>query len=156
MGSVEKQSEEGTDSRSPSYSKEDEAVINLLKAVDHLNRISSETMESFGITNQQYNILRILRGADFEGLPTLELADRMLVHSPGVTRLIDRLEKKQLVTRERSGKDRRVVLCKITKKGHDLLGKMDKPVEEMNKKVVKNLNNNQIEDLIELLSKLSK
>lgn len=137
-----------------SYSKEDEAVINLLKTVDHINRISSETMEPFGITSHQYNILRILRGADSAGLPTLEIGERMLVRSPGVTRLVDRLEKKELVTRKRSEEDRRVVHCQITDKGRNLLEKMDEPIETMNQSIVENLNLDQLEKLIELLQKL--
>lgn len=137
-----------------SYSKEDEAVINLLKTVDHINRISSETMEPFGITSHQYNILRILRGGDSEGLPTLEIGKRMLVRSPGVTRLIDRLEKKELVTRKRSEEDRRVVHCQITDKGQNLLEDMDEPIEEMNQSIVENLNLDQLGKLIVLLQKL--
>lgn len=131
--------------------QEDKAVVSLLKTVDYINRISSETMEPFGVTSQQYNILRILRGTE-EGLPTLDLADRMVVHSPGVTRLIDRLVKKELVTRERSEKDRRVVICKVTEKGLTLLAKMDQPVADMNRKIVGNLDDEQLKNLIDLLS----
>lgn len=144
-------SEDLSNNDAPIYQEEDKAVISLLKTVDYINRISSDTMEPFGITSQQYNILRILRGAAPDGLPTLELADRMLVRSPGVTRLIDRLAKKQLVSRERSEKDRRVVLCKITDKGKELLEEMDETVGNMNKKIVRNLDNQQLEQLTELL-----
>lgn len=154
MSEISKKSEKNSSNKSSSYSKEDQAVINLLKTVDHINRISSETMEPFGITSHQYNILRILRGADSKGLPTLELGERMLVRSPGVTRLIDRLEKKELVTRTRSVEDRRVVICQITDKGLSLLGKMDKPIEEMNHSIVENLNQEQLIKLIELLKEL--
>lgn len=150
MGNMKKQSDESYSY----YSIEAEGVINLLKTVDHINRISSETMEPFGITSHQYNILRILRGSNSKGLPTLELGERMLVRSPGVTRLIDRLEKKELVTRTRSKEDRRVVICQITDKGLRLLGKMDKPIEEMNHSIVKNLNQVQLDKLIELLKEL--
>lgn len=154
MGNTEQQSDNYSATKSSSFTKEDEAVVNLLKTVDYINQISSEIIDPFGITSQQYNILRILRGAETKGLPTLELADRMLVRSPGVTRLIDRIEKKQLVKRERSAEDRRVVLCQITKKGRNLLDKMDDPIKDMNNTIVKNLNNDQLEELIKLLKKL--
>jgi len=134
--------------------REGRAVVSLLKTVDYINQLSSETMDPFGVTSQQYNILRILRGAGKEGLPTLELANRMLVHSPGVTRLIDRLEKKLLVNRERSSSDRRVVKCKITEKGIHLLKKMDQPVADMNRRIVQNLNQKQLEHLVDLLNQI--
>ncbi len=133
---------------------EDEAVITLLKTIDHVNRITTEAMEPFGITSAQYNVLRILRGAGNEGLPTLELADRMVVHSPGITRMIDRLEKKKLVRRIRSKKDRRVVNCMITEKGLKLLSQMDQPVSEMNKKIVQNLDSKQLDQLVTLLDRM--
>lgn len=145
-----------TGKRATPLSKEGEAVVTLLKTVDYINRISTETMDPFDITSQQYNILRILRGAGKEGLPTLELAKRMLVHSPGITRLIDRLEKKQMVARERSGTDRRVVHCRITEQGLELLKKMDQPVADMNRRIVQNLNQKQLEHLIELLNQMRK
>jgi DNA-binding MarR family transcriptional regulator len=133
---------------------EAEAVVTLLKTVDYVNRISTETMEPYGVTSQQYNILRILRGAGKEGLPTLEIASRMLVHSPGVTRLIDKLEKKKLVTRKRSSSDRRVVRCTITGKGRDLLKKMDQPVTEMNCRIVQNLDQQDLKKMIVLLNRM--
>jgi len=137
-----------------SWTIEDEAVIALLKTNDHVNRITTETMEPFGITSAQYNVLRILRGTGHEGLPTLELADRMVVHSPGITRMIDRLEKKKLLRRTRSKKDRRVVNCVITEKGLKLLSKMDQPVSDMNKKIVQNLDSKQLDQLVTLLDRM--
>lgn len=133
---------------------ESEAVITLLKTVDYVNRNTSETIEPYGVTTQQYNILRILRGVQPYGLKTLELADKMLVKSPGITRLIDKLEKKGLVDRHRSEQDRRVVKCKITETGLNLLEKMDNPVDQMNEGIVQNLGQNELETLINLLNKM--
>lgn len=129
-------------------------MIALLKVMDHINRITSKTMEPFGVTSAQYNVLRILRGAAPEGLPTLELAERMVVHSPGITRMIDRLEKKKLVARTRSKEDRRVVHCLITQRGLDLVNKMDRPVAKMNKKIVQNLDQQQLAELVDLLDQM--
>lgn len=154
MAKTEKAAQKKTGASSTSRYKEDEAVIALLKTMDHINRITSKTMEPFGVTSAQYNVLRILRGASPEGLPTLELADRMVVHSPGITRMIDRLEKKNLVARIRSKEDRRVVHCLITQKGLELVNKMDRPVAKMNKKIVRNLNQQQLAELVVLLDQM--
>ncbi|HMA16962.1 MAG TPA: MarR family transcriptional regulator [Thermoanaerobaculia bacterium] len=93
-----------------------------------LRRVLSECTEAGGITLQQYNVLRILRGAGEEGLPTLEIAGRMIERAPGVTRLIDRLEKKGFAERRRCSPDRRQILCFITEAGLRILAKLDGPV----------------------------
>jgi DNA-binding MarR family transcriptional regulator len=82
-------------------------------------------IEPHGITLQQFNVLRILRGAGDAGLPTLEVAERMIEQTPGVTRLLDRLEAKELVRRQRCPKDRRQHLCWISTTGLQLLEKID-------------------------------
>jgi len=83
------------------------------------------------VTLQQYNVLRILRGAGADGLPTLTIGERMIERTPGVTRLIDRMVKKRWVTRSRCTEDRRRVWCKITRPGLALLAKLEQPVEEV-------------------------
>ena len=85
-------------------------------------------IEPYGITPQQYNVLRILRGAGAEGLPTLSIGERMIEQTPGVTRLVDRLERKGLVERTPCAKDRRRVFCRMTAKGLELLKELDDPV----------------------------
>ena len=105
-----------------------EAFLGLLKTVDLLRRKASAQTEPEGITLQQYNVLRILRGAGPGGLPTLEIATRMIEQAPGITRLLDRLETKRLVSRERCPEDRRQVTCRITEKGLALLSRMDEAV----------------------------
>ncbi|MEX2574711.1 MAG: MarR family transcriptional regulator [Balneolaceae bacterium] len=145
--------EQSTESRS-FQSEETEAVVEVLKTMDYVNRITTKTMEQYGVTSYQYNVLRILKGAGPKGLPTLELADRMVVHSPGVTRMIDRMGKKDLVTRKRSESDRRVVNCLITQKGLDLLKRMKNPVLKMNKRIVQNLDKDQLNTLVNLLNQM--
>jgi DNA-binding MarR family transcriptional regulator len=107
----------------------------------------------FDITGPQYNILRILRGAEPHGLPTLTIADRVIEKTPGITRMIDRLESKDLVTREIRPHDRRCVYCRITKKGLKLLKLLDEPVEEFNKQAFRALSAKELEQLVELLLK---
>jgi DNA-binding MarR family transcriptional regulator len=100
----------------------------LLRTSDLLRRALSQVVDPEGITLQQYNVLRILRGAGEAGLPTLEIADRMVERSPGITRLLDRLEAKALVRRARCARDRRQVLCFITDVGLSLLARLDEPI----------------------------
>jgi DNA-binding MarR family transcriptional regulator len=109
-------------------SKGQEAAVTLLRTADVLRRHIGAAIEQQGITAQQYNVLRILRGAGADGLPTLEIAARMIEQTPGITRLIDRLENKKLVERERRADDRRCVDCRITAAGLALLARLDAPV----------------------------
>ncbi|MBZ5559093.1 MAG: MarR family transcriptional regulator [Acidobacteriia bacterium] len=112
----------------PFQSTAHEAVVGLIRTADLVRRHMTALVEPHGITLQQFNVLRILRGADTEardGVPTLEIADRMIEQTPGVTRLLDRLEAKELVRRQRCPKDRRQHLCWITPKGLALLQKLD-------------------------------
>lgn len=111
------------------HSRSQEGVVALLRTADQVRRKLSAAVEPSGLTLQQYNVLRILRGAGAEGLPTLEVAERMIEQAPGITRLIDRLEKKGLVARGRSARDRRQVFCRILPAGLRLLEKLDEPVD---------------------------
>ncbi len=111
--------------RSPSH----EAAVGLMRTADLIQRNFSRFVEPHGLTIQQYNVLRILRGAAAAGLPTLEIGDRMIERTPGITRLIDRLEAKKMVRRERSTTDRRQVFCWITPPGLSLLAEIDEPIE---------------------------
>ena len=95
----------------------EEATVGLLLTADVVRRFGESLVASSGVTLQQYNVLRILRGSQPEGLPTLEIAARMLEQAPGITRLLDRLERKGLIRRRRCPGDRRQVLCVITENG---------------------------------------
>jgi DNA-binding MarR family transcriptional regulator len=111
--------------RRPFQSAAHEAVVGLMRTADLIRRHAAALVEPHGITIQQFNVLRILRGAGSEGLPTLEVAERMIERTPGVTRLLDRIEAKGLVRRQRCPKDRRQHLCWITADGLALLEKID-------------------------------
>ena len=107
----------------------DEATISaILRAADRLRRRYAPLLARHGVTLQQYNVLRILRGAGSAGLPTLTLIDRMIEQAPGITRLLTRLVRKGWVRRRRDGDDRRVVICRITAAGRRLLRQLDGPV----------------------------
>ena len=110
----------------------------------------------FEITGQQYNVLRILRGAEPEGLPTLTIAERMVERTPGITGLIDRLESKSLVVREIPAHDRRQVYCRISKKGLNLLKLLDEPMEAGLRKAFRGLTSKELQQLILLLEQARK
>src|SRR3954453_17888986 len=116
--------------KKPFASKAEEAAVTLMRTADVLRRFIGTVIEPHGITSQQYNVLRILRGAGERGLPTLEIAERMIESTPGITRLIDRLETKKLVSRERCLTDRRQVFCRITAAGLSPLTTLDAPMLE--------------------------
>jgi DNA-binding MarR family transcriptional regulator len=138
----------------PFRSTAQEASLGLLRTVDVLRRRMAALIEPHGITGQQYNVLRILRGAGSEGLPTLEIAERMIEQAPGITRLLDRLETKGLVHRERCPEDRRQVTCRITSTGLTLLGRLDLVVNEADESVMGGLNVSEQKQLIRLLDRI--
>jgi DNA-binding MarR family transcriptional regulator len=99
-------------------------------------------------------VLRILRGAGPDGLPTLTIGERMIEQTPGVTRLVDRLERKGLVARTPCPKDRRRVFCKITTKGLDLLKELDEPVNRWDAQAVSVLPPSELDSFINLLDRV--
>ena len=103
------------------------AGVGLLRTAEIVRRAVATAIGTHGITYQQYNVLRILRGAHPEPMPTLEIAARMIEATPGITRLLDRLEAKQLVLRKRCERDRRQVHCWISERGLVLLAELDGP-----------------------------
>ena len=130
-----------------------EAALALLRTADLVKRSFAAVVESLDITVQQYNVLRILRDAGERGLPTLEIAERMIEQTPGITRLVDRLERKKLVLRERSATDRRQVYCRITREGLALLVQLDAPIEDAEKEALRDLSDPQLARLMSLLER---
>ena len=131
-----------------------EAGIALLRTGDRLQRRLATAVEPHGITMQQFNVLRILRGAHPEAVPTLEIVSRMVEQAPGITRLLDRLEAKQLIERVRCSRDRRRVLCTISAKGLALLAVLDQPMRETLRSCFETLSEAQTSRLIRLLDDL--
>jgi DNA-binding MarR family transcriptional regulator len=135
-------------------SRQQRAVVAMLRATAHVRRFGARVFEQYGATSQQYNVLRILRGAGPGGLPTLDIAERMIDHMPGITRLLDRLEVKKLVRRERPSDDRRQVLCHVTKAGLDLLNKLDAPLKNVASQALQTLNDSELDELVRLLERV--
>ncbi|HKB79819.1 MAG TPA: MarR family winged helix-turn-helix transcriptional regulator [Thermoanaerobaculia bacterium] len=140
--------------RKPFASKGEEALVTMLRTTDVFRRRMGGVVERHGITMQQYNVLRILRGAGADGLPTLEIAARMLEQTPGITRLVDRLEVKKLVSRRRSADDRRCVYCRITAAGLALLAALDAPMRAAADRAFGSVNKKELAHLVELLDRL--
>ena len=130
-----------------------EAAVALLHTADLVRRSVASVVEPHGITPQQYNVLRILRGAGASGLPTLDIVERMVEETPGITRLIDRLQSKKLVIRKRCRTDRRQVFCCITERGLALLDGIDDPLRNAESDALGNLSSKQLGQLIALLEK---
>ncbi len=128
-----------------------ELVVGLLRTADLVRRAVDRALAPYDVTPQQYNVLRILRGSGEAGLPTLEISGRMLEQAPGITRLLDRLEAKGWVRRERCPQDRRQVLCWLTPPGLSLVEKLDDPVDAADREAVAMLSAADQERLLHLL-----
>jgi DNA-binding MarR family transcriptional regulator len=135
----------------PFSSREHEALLGLQVAAQRAIEPWAQYLKSHNLTLAQYNVLRILRGAHPEGLTSGGVAERSISRDPDVTRMIDRLEKRGLVRRQRSAGDRRVVKVLISDSGLDRLAELDAPAEEMPKKVLGSLGKRRLEELNELL-----
>jgi len=140
--------------RKPFQSIAQEALLGLMRTTDLVRRQASAFVEPHGITLQQYNVLRILRGAGTDGVPTLDVAERMVEQTPGITRLLDRLEAKGFVKRQRCPKDRRQHLCWITPKSAALLETLDRPMVQFGEQLMKGLKQEERVTLIRLLDAL--
>jgi DNA-binding MarR family transcriptional regulator len=135
----------------PFSSPAHEGVVSILRTAAVVQRHISQVVDGSGITIQQYNVLRILRGAGSAGLPTLAIRDRMIEEAAGITRLLDKLETAGHVVRERSTPDRRQVLCHITPAGLRLLTQLDEPVDAANDYALAMLDDAEKRALVELL-----
>jgi DNA-binding MarR family transcriptional regulator len=113
---------------------QDRIFVALLQTADALSQEAEQLLKAAGLTGTQYNVLRILRGSEPEGLPCSGIGDRMISHDPDMTRLLDRMEKRGLITRERQTHDRRVVKTRITPQALGLLKTLDQPVHDLHKR----------------------
>ena len=129
---------------------EEAVFLELLRTTDTLTRRLITVLKGDDLSSNQYNVLRILRGSP-EGLPCGEIASRMITRDPDITRLLDRLEKRGLISRCRETKDRRMVMAGITPDGLKLLGRLDEPVEEAHRKQLGHLGRERLRALTELL-----
>jgi DNA-binding MarR family transcriptional regulator len=129
---------------------EEAVFLDLLRTSDVLSRGIAYVLKNADLSSNQYNVLRILRGAP-EGLPCGEIGSRMITRDPDITRLLDRLEKRELISRCRETKDRRMVLTRISPEGLKLLARLDGPVQEAHREQLGHLGKERLKALSELL-----
>jgi DNA-binding MarR family transcriptional regulator len=135
----------------PFDSVHEEVVLSMLRTADQLAVPMTDLLREAGLSLSQYNVLRILRGAGEHGLPCGEISERMVRRDPDLTRLLDRLETRGLVTRSRGTADRRVVQASITGEGLDLLESLDANVQATVKKTLAHMPKDRLNALCELL-----
>ena len=135
----------------PFSSPESAAYLALLRVASRFEQEMSDALKPHGLTPTQYNVLRILRGAEREGLACGEVLDRLVMRDPDITRLLDRLEKHGLVTRGRDSTDRRVVVSRITESGLALLAMLDAPVNALHQAQLAGLGADRVRELSSLL-----
>lgn len=135
----------------PFSSSAEEAFLNVIRTADALNRALSDTLKPHGISPTQYNVLRILRGAGAAGHTCGDIGDRMITRDPDITRLLDRMEKRGLLTRSRESKDRRVITTRISPEGLQLLKQIDPVVERFHRACLHELSERKLNDLSRLL-----
>lgn len=137
--------------RKPFESPEAEAFLNVLRTAAVLTSGLAEVLRPHDLSQPQYNVLRILRGAGAAGLPSMEVGVRMVGRDPDVTRLLDRLETRGLVARARDAADRRVVLARITDEGRRVVDALDAPVRAMHRRQLGHLTPDDLHALSDLL-----
>ena len=145
-----------TDKQHASLPLPDRTFVALQKAANKLALQAEQLAKSNGLTGAQYNVLRILRGAEPDGLACSTISERMISHDPDMTRLLDRMEKRGLIVRERQKDDRRVVKTRITASGLEILKKLDQPVREIHEKHFAHLSASKLKQLAELLEQCQK
>ena len=131
---------------------EQQVFLELLRVADSLVQDAEAILKPLGLSHTQYNVLRILRGAEPAGLACGGIGERMLTHDPDITRLLDRLDSRGLIKREREQEDRRVVRTRITDAGLRLLEELDAPVSQLHQKQLGHMETAQLEELKNLLS----
>src|SRR6516165_1593341 len=133
----------------PFESPEQEAALNILRTGDQVQIRFARLMRGYGLTPSQYNVLRILRG-EGRPLPILEIAGRTITVVPGITGLIDRLERDSFVHRVRCDTDRRVIHVVLTDKGTQVLADLDEPLQALHQELLGCLSRVELEELIRL------
>jgi DNA-binding MarR family transcriptional regulator len=138
----------------PFSSVQEEVVLSIMRTADQVVVPMNDVLRAAGLSPSQYNVLRILRGAGEDGLPCGEITDRMVRRDPDLTRLLDRLETANLVSRTRDTRDRRIIRASITAEGLTLLDSLDQPVEESIRRSLSHMPVARLRTLLELLEEV--
>jgi DNA-binding MarR family transcriptional regulator len=138
----------------PALPLENRVFVTLLQAADTLSQEAEQLLKAAGLTGAQYNVMRILRGAEPKGLACREIGDCMISHDPDMTRLLDRMEKRGLITRERQTDDRRVIKTRITPQALSLLKTLDQPVHDLHERQFRHMPASRLKTLGSLLEEV--
>jgi len=140
----------------PSVSLHEETYLNVVRTACVLCDRYSEFFKKHGLTDSQYNVLRILSAVHPDGLSCSDIAARMIHRDPDVTRLCDRMVPRGLVARSRSTQDRRVVSVRITEAGLSMLSGMQGDVDRITVSLLDHMEQDELKKLIQLLLKVRK
>ena len=138
----------------PFVSLQQEAFLSILRTASELSYASDKFLREFGITQPQYNVLRILRGAGVEGLCRNEISSRMVAATPDMSRLLDRMENSGWITRERDENDRRQVSTFITDSGKKLLAVIEGPVNQQTHRLLEGVKSSDLKMLLDVLAQI--
>ena len=138
----------------PFVLREEEAALNIARTHEFLQQRFSEFLKQYQLTPTQYNMLRILRGAGAEGVTCSQATERMLSPDPDITRLLDRMEARRLIIRERSKQDRRVVVTRLTPEGLALANQIDEPLADFHKCNMGHIGEQKLLEMIDTLETL--
>jgi DNA-binding MarR family transcriptional regulator len=133
---------------------EEEALLNVVRTAEVLQGAIADFLKEFDLSPVQYNVLRILRGAGAAGATCSQIGERLLTRDPDITRLLDRMEARELIVRERSKEDRRVVIARISERGAALVGSIDQPLRKLNKSRLREFAEDELAGLIAGLERL--
>jgi DNA-binding MarR family transcriptional regulator len=151
MNAMRRRRESQFKQHKPFTSPEQAAFVTLLRTAEHFQAQNAEFLKRYDLSPTQYNVLRILRGAGKNGLPCSDVSERMINKDPDITRLLDRLERREFVARSRDENDRRVIRARITPAGLDILRRLDRPIEQFLAKMLGHVGQRRLLDLVQLL-----
>jgi len=135
-------------------SLQEEASLNIVRTADVMMQALGDVLKPYLLSATQYNVLRILRGAGNDGVSCKEIGKRLLARDPDITRLMDRLEQRGLVLRDRAKEDRRVVTHRLTESGEELVNELQRPIETLHQRCIGHMKPERLRNLIELLEEV--
>lgn len=133
---------------------EEEAALNVVRTADLLMQRVTEVLKPHSLSPTQYNVLRILRGAGKDGASCKDVANRLITRDPDITRLMDRLEKRGLLTRDRDPEDRRVVTHRLTDEGLAFVNELDRPIQDLHRATMRGIDPAKLQTLIAILEEI--
>ena len=133
---------------------EEESLLNIVRTADVLLQSLTIVMKPYQLSPTQYNVLRILRGAGDAGVSCKDIGARLVARDPDITRLMDRLEQRGLIVRDRSKEDRRIVTHRLTQAGSDLVNELQRPLEALNKQLTGGIKPGDLRQLVDVLEQI--